>query len=206
MIKAILYDLDGVLVDACDWHYESLNLALKRVANYEISRQKHLDTFNGIPTKRKLEILKEMKVLREDQFDKVWKLKQEYTIDVIKQKAHFDGYKIKLHKYTKGIGIVSACVTNSIAKTASLMLEYTGQLSYMEFVVSNEDVKESKPSPMPYIYATHKLGLMAKDILVVEDSPKGIESAYASGCQVLEVKGCYDVIEEIIEKVIKEKI
>mgnify|MGYP000288861841 CR=1 FL=1 len=57
MIKAILYDLDGVLVDATEWHYESLNDALKDVAGFIIKRDEHISTFNGIPTIKKLEIL-----------------------------------------------------------------------------------------------------------------------------------------------------
>ncbi len=50
MIKCILYDLDGVLVDATEWHYESLNYALKDVAGFIIKRDEHISTFNGIPT------------------------------------------------------------------------------------------------------------------------------------------------------------
>ena len=56
MIKAILYDLDGVLVDATEWHYESLNESLYEVAGFRLSRQEHLSSFNGLPTKKKLEI------------------------------------------------------------------------------------------------------------------------------------------------------
>ena len=54
MIKAILYDLDGVLVDATEWHYESLNIALKEIAGFIIERSEHVSTFNGIPTKKKM--------------------------------------------------------------------------------------------------------------------------------------------------------
>ena len=56
MIKAILYDLDGVLVDATEWHYESLNSALKEICGFIINRDEHISTFNGIPTMKKLEI------------------------------------------------------------------------------------------------------------------------------------------------------
>ena len=62
MNKAVLFDLDGVLVDACDWHYEALNRALKQVSNYEISREDHTTTYNGLPTKRKLQMLADVGV------------------------------------------------------------------------------------------------------------------------------------------------
>jgi len=47
MVEAIFFDLDGVLVDACDWHYHSLNEALQDVVGYDISRERHENEFNG---------------------------------------------------------------------------------------------------------------------------------------------------------------
>ena len=70
MIKAILYDLDGVLVNATEWHYESLNLALKEIAGFEIGRDEHISTFNGIPTNTKLDILNKQGRLSKEQFQK----------------------------------------------------------------------------------------------------------------------------------------
>ena len=61
MIKAILYDLDGVLVDATEWHYESLNESLQKISGFQISRQDHISTFNGLPTMKKLHILFDQK-------------------------------------------------------------------------------------------------------------------------------------------------
>ena len=55
-IKAIIFDMDGVLIDAKDWHYEALNRALK-LFGYNISRYDHLVTFDGLPTRKKLEML-----------------------------------------------------------------------------------------------------------------------------------------------------
>ena len=55
-IKAILFDMDGVLIEAKDWHYEALNEALK-LFGCEISLYDHLITFDGLPTKDKLNML-----------------------------------------------------------------------------------------------------------------------------------------------------
>ena len=55
-IQAIIFDMDGVLIDARDWHYEALNRALK-IFGFEISRQDHLEHFDGLPTKAKLNLL-----------------------------------------------------------------------------------------------------------------------------------------------------
>ena len=160
MIKAILYDLDGVLVDATEWHYESLNNALQEVVGFIINRDEHIETFNGIPTMTKMEILNKQGRLSKDKFDIVWEKKQEKTFEVIEKTASIDPNKIRLHQNTKNLK--KACVTNSIRKSALLMLEKTGQLPFMDFVISNEDVSSPKPSPEGYTIAIEKLNLSAR--------------------------------------------
>jgi len=188
-IKAILYDLDGVLVDSCDWHYNSLNRALKEVVGFEIKREDHIDVYNGLPTKKKLAMMD----ITGDPAKDIWEKKQQYTMDVINEMAHNSPQKRRLHEFTKMLGIKSCCVTNSIRKTAELMLENTGQMEYMEFVVANEDVEENKPSPECYMLAMSKLNLLPQECLIIEDSPKGIESAKATGAHFLEVENSRQV-------------
>ena len=200
MIKAILYDLDGVLVNATEWHYESLNMALKEIVGFEIGREEHISTFNGIPTNTKLDILLKQERISENQIEPIWQLKQEKTYDVIRNNAFIDNVKIRLHKGTSNLR--KACVTNSIHKSAKLMLEKTGQLEYIEFMISNEDVRLPKPSPEGYIKAMTKLELPPEECVVVEDSPKGLEAAKCSGANVYEVKGYHDVtLENILTKI-----
>jgi len=129
MIKALLYDLDGVLVDATEWHYESLNEALQKVVGFKILRMEHLTTFNGLPTMRKLEILKEQGRVKKDVFEEIWNIKQEKTIEVIKNSAFIDEVKARLHEGTKKYRKI--CVTNSIRETAILMLEKTSLYYYL---------------------------------------------------------------------------
>ena len=57
MIKVIIFDLDGVLVDTKNIHYEALNYALKKNKFKEISYENHLKIFDGLPTKSKIKIL-----------------------------------------------------------------------------------------------------------------------------------------------------
>ena len=200
MIKAILYDLDGVLVDATEWHYESLNIALKEVAGFIIERNEHISTFNGIPTKKKMEILNEQNRLSLNLFQEVWDKKQEKTKEVIERSASIDQNKIRLHNNTKNMK--KACITNSIRETAMLMLEKTGQLEFMDFVISNEDVTEPKPSPEGYNLAMKRLKLEPHECMIVEDAPKGIEAAKLSGANVYEVNGFYDVsLENVLQKI-----
>ena len=200
MIKAIIYDLDGVLVDATEWHYESLNEALMEVAGFKIKLEEHLATFNGLPTRKKLEILHEQGRLPKELFTKVWNRKQEKTFEVIEKNAFVDPTKIRLHKGTKNYR--KACVTNSIRKSANLMLEKTGQLGFMDIVISNEDVSTPKPSPEGYLKAISQLRLESKECLIIEDSPKGIAAAKSTNSPVYEVSGYLEVTLENILKII----
>jgi len=200
LIKAILYDLDGVLVDATEWHYESLNDSLQEVAGFRISRMEHVTTFNGLPTIKKLEILENQGRIKRSMFDDIWSKKQEKTIDVIQKSSFNDEVKCRLHKNTKNYEKV--CVTNSIRKTGLLMLEKTGQLQYMKKVISNEDVSEPKPSPEGYLKAVSELKLKPKECMIVEDSEKGIEAAKKSGANVYVVSGYHEVtLENILNKI-----
>ena len=81
-IKAILFDMDGVLIDARDWHYDALNKALSHFG-YLISRDSHLSTFDGLPTKDKLQILSKSKNLPFGLHSHINKLKQKYTIVIV---------------------------------------------------------------------------------------------------------------------------
>ncbi len=194
MIKAILYDLDGVLVDATEWHYESLNEALKEVSGFELSRLEHLSTFNGLPTNTKLEMLYEQNRVRKEDFEAIWKLKQKKTNEIIEKTATIDETKQRLHEGTKTFKKI--CVTNSIRQTALLMLEKTCQLSFMDHVISNEDVNNPKPDPEGYLKAIQYLQLQPNECMIVEDAPKGIEAAKKSNAHVYEVKGYHDVTLE----------
>ena len=202
MIKAILYDLDGVLVDATEWHYESLNEALKEISGFEISRLEHIQTFNGLPTIKKLEILHEQNLVKKEDFDVIWDLKQSKTNEIIEKTASNDETKLRLHEGTKKFKKI--CVTNSIRQTAVLMLDKTGQLPFMDHVISNEDVSDPKPNPEGYLKAINFLQLQPNQCLIVEDSPKGIEAAKKSNSHVYEVKGYHDVTLENVLNVINQ--
>lgn len=199
MIKAIMYDLDGVLVDACEWHYIALNKALKKISNDVISRVEHETVFNGLPTKTKLDILIKQGRVRKEDLQAIWDMKQNLTKETIEENAKIDEKKITLHVHSWKLGIKMVCVTNSITETASLMLEKTGQLSYMDFIVSNEMVRNPKPHGEGYIRAMVKLGTMPDECLIVEDSEKGLKAAASTGAFVLHVKGPDEVPVKVVE-------
>src|SRR3954465_5329544 len=83
-IKAIIFDMDGVLIDAKDWHYEALNKALG-LFGMEISRYDHLVTYDGLPTRRKLEMLTLERGLPIELHAFINDMKQRYTMDLVHQ-------------------------------------------------------------------------------------------------------------------------
>ena len=196
VIKLVIFDLDGVLVDACEWHRISLNRALKEVCDHEISLSDHYETFNGLPTKVKLKKLTEKAVLSAESHEEVYRRKQELTMQIIEKEAPEREEKISLMNYLREKGCHIACYTNSIRKTAALMLEKTGVLEQLDYFLTNQDVENSKPHPEGYNFLVEKFNLNKDNVLIIEDSPKGKQAAYASGCHVLEVNTPDDVTIE----------
>lgn len=202
MIKAILYDLDGVLVEAVEIHFDALNMALKEVSNFEVTKAEEED-FNGLPTKEKLKKLTAQGRVREEDHQLIWQRKQDLTKDVIRKKLTLDKLKEELHEYTRNLRIRSVCVTNSITETAKLMLECSGQWPYMEFLISNQMVSNPKPHGEGYIRAMVSLGVYPDECVIVEDSIVGIMAAKSTGAYVFEVENSKQVTKENLEQYIK---
>lgn len=194
--------MDGVLVDACEWHRVALNEALKEICNYEISLEDHYKIFNGTPTKVKLKKLSEMGIIREQNFQQIEVLKQQKTVEIINRLATERLEKIDLMQYLKAENIKIACYTNSIRMTAELMLKKTGIFKYLDLLITNQDVAEPKPSPEGYLLCLKKMNIEDKNAIIIEDSPKGVEAAKLSGCHFVQVKNP----DEVTIKLIKELI
>lgn len=203
-IKAILADLDGTLVNACDWHYIALNKALQEVAGTVISRTEHDSAFNGLPTRDKMAIMIRQGRVRPEDVERINQRKQELTVETIEENARPDDVKILLYKFLKERGLEVACVTNCSRPTAELMLEKTGQLGYMKFLVCNEDVRNPKPHPEPFIRAMIRLGHEPQEYLVIEDSERGIRAANLTGAEVMHVMDANEVTRDRIESWLKK--
>jgi beta-phosphoglucomutase len=199
-IKLILFDLDGVLVDACDWHWISLNGALKEICNFELSYEEHMKTFNALPTSKKLETLVAQNRISTIDVDRIWELKQKNTYETIEKHAEIDYDKIELMKELKSRNFKIGCVTNSIRTSAELMLKKTGQFEYIDYLVSNNDMDEPKPAPDGYNQAMSYFNISEMHTLIVEDSDRGYTAAVLSGAHVMRVKDSYEVTTENINK------
>jgi beta-phosphoglucomutase len=200
-IKAVIFDMDGVLIEARDWHYEALNKALG-LFGMEISRYDHLVTYDGLPTKKKLEMLSVERGLPIELHEFINDMKQQYTMEVVyaRCKPRF------LHEYAlsrlKQEGYKLAVASNSVRTTVHVMMKQAALGGYLQFFLSNQDVRRGKPDPEIYAKAIHQLELQPEECLVVEDNDRGIQAARGSGAWVMEVDG----VEEVNYQNIKSHI
>lgn len=191
-IKAVIFDMDGVLIEAKDWHYDALNKALG-LFGMDISRYDHQFTYDGLPTKKKLEMLSAERGLPTELHDFINDMKQQYTMEIVYaqckprfiheyalSRLHNEGYKL-------------AVASNSIRRTVQIMMEQSALIGYLDFYLSNQDVAIGKPDPEIYNCAIRQLGVSPQECLVVEDNEKGIQAARTSGAWVMEV----DEAEEV---------
>jgi len=190
MKTLVIFDLDGVLVDACEWHRIALNKALYEVSGYEIPIEEHHSEFNGRPTRVKLSKLVDRGIIEEKDIDAVYALKQKFTIETIEESAHRRQEKVDLMLWLKEKDFLIACFTNSIRETAELMLKKTGVFEMLDMIVTNEDVKNPKPDPEGYLKIMKKLRVYPDNVIIVEDSPTGLKAAVDSTAgTVVEVSG-----------------
>ena len=202
-IKAILFDMDGVLIEAKDWHYEALNEALKLFGS-EISLYDHLVTFDGLPTKDKLNMLTSVGKLPKELHPIINKMKQKHTMRMILNKCK----PLFAHQYAlsklHSEGYKMAVCSNSIRKSVEVMIQQAGLDKYFEFYVSNEDVSRGKPDPEMYSKAMGKMNLKPEECLILEDNENGIKAAKASGGHLLKIGEITDVTYLNITNRIKE--
>ncbi len=191
--KAIIFDMDGVLVDARDLHYKSLNKALEVIdSKYIINKEEHLAKYDGLPTSKKLMMLTKEKGLPKELHNTIWKLKQEKTLVLIDEMTYDERMRGVL-RALKSDGFVLYCASNSIRKTVFRMLLRKGLIEFFDDFISNQDVKNPKPHPEMYWTLMARHSLSPIETLIVEDSHTGREAAMLSGASLCPVRDPFDV-------------
>lgn len=203
MIKAVLFDMDGVLIDAKDWHYEALNRALKHFG-FAISRESHLSTFDGLPTRAKLQMLTKARGLPELLHEFINSLKQAYTLEITQKKCKPSfNHQFALSRL-KAEGYKIAVCSNSVRQSVETMMELSALNPYLDLLISNEDVSKGKPDPEMYAKAMSTLDVKPEECLILEDNDHGIQAAIASGGHLLKIGVPDDVTYQAIKARIAE--
>lgn len=192
MIRAVLFDLDGVLVETRDLHYRALNAALQAHGAVPITPVEHADEFNGLPTSTKLDRLVKYGRVRSEDIASIQALKQKETRRLLEDEVKFDPGVFCLImglSYRHRV----AFVTNAVPETARSVIASVLNMSPWHYPLLTNADGAPKPSPDLYLKACDRLELPPADCLAVEDGNYGTQAATAAGCRVLRVAGPEEV-------------
>jgi HAD superfamily hydrolase (TIGR01509 family) len=205
MISLIIFDLDGVLIDAREIHYEALNRAISLIGQeFTINKEEHLSTYDGLPTKNKLQLLSKNKNLPIGKHDLIWNNKQKFTIEVINETVKEDKRLKLILKELKNQGYKIYVASNSIKETIKAILLKKGFMEYVDNYYSNEDVKNPKPKAEIYLKCMIDAGVDPDECLIVEDSIVGRKAALKSGGHLHPVLSSNDIeLNKIIDNINK---
>ncbi len=182
-VKAVLFDMDGTLIDSEHIHYNSLIDVCRRYG-YDFTAGDET-RFLGTSMRYIYDNIHKdfIKSISFEQFrgDNI-----EYFEKVIGEQHLFTAVKESLD-YLKGKKIPLCLVTNSEEQATDIALRKTKIRDYFDYVVTSANVKNAKPFPEPYLLAAQHLNMDIKDCLVVEDSPTGVEAGLKAGAHVVAI-------------------
>ena len=202
-MKLIIFDLDGVLVEAKNIHFDALNEALG--PKYAIEWNEHLSKYDGLKTNQKLEMLTKEKGLPTELYKQVWDEKQRLTLKKLSDLKPSPQLQVCISLLVDQ-GYKIACCSNSIRKTVLTVLSKLGIIEYFDLILSNEDVKNSKPHPEIYWKAISMVGCLPEETLIVEDSPFGLLAASRSKSHVMRVESPKDITYNKIYKHLNNQV
>lgn len=187
MIKAVIFDLDGVIVDTAHYHY----IAWKRLASeFGITlTPQHNELLKGVSRMRSLEIILELGNIqlpepeKEALADKKNKWFIEY-IESIRPKEIFPGVKemlVDCRKKNLKVALASS------SKNAPRVIELLGVANLFDTMVDGTMITHTKPDPEIFLLAANRLGVSPDKCVVFEDAEAGVEAALAAGMKCVGV-------------------
>jgi beta-phosphoglucomutase-like phosphatase (HAD superfamily)/dTDP-glucose pyrophosphorylase len=203
MNNAFIFDLDGVLIDSKEIHFDALNLALSEInSSYIISKEEQAVTYEGLSTKAKLDILSYSKGLPKELHNVIWEKKQIYSSEMFRVFER-DEELVKLFKLIKSFNIKIGVASNAIRETVLGSLKSLGVYEFVDYALSNEDVSNPKPNPEIYKLMISLLGSSSEKTVIFEDSEIGQAAAKASLAKLFPVTKREDISLPYVSKAIE---
>ena len=179
MIKAFIFDLDGVITDTAEYHYRGWKrLAEEEGLSFTREDNEHL---RGVPRRESLMLILKDRVYPEAKIQEMMKRKNNYYLAFIKEITPRDllpGAK-ELLQEIRAAGLKNAL--GSASKNAAEVIERLGIRNLFDAISDGFSVERQKPAPDLFLHAAAQLGLTPADCVVVEDAAAGIEAAIAGG-------------------------
>lgn len=179
-IKALLFDLDGTLIDSEFFHYECWNEILNE-SGISLTYDDWLKNYAGVPLPTNAKNLIERYHITAD-LAQIIERREKLTLERLKTKD------VNLMPYVEGFlkefsekGYTMALVTSSPRQDVDAIFKRNGIGSYFKMIITRSDVTKSKPDPESYLVCCEKLSLAAEECLVFEDTINGVRSAKAAG-------------------------
>jgi HAD superfamily hydrolase (TIGR01509 family) len=195
--------MDGVLIDSKKYHYDALNNALKCIdPKYVISLESHVSFYDGLPTIKKLEKLNKEKGLPKKLFKEIWDNKQQETLRIFEKNILPDNGLIEIFKQLKKKSYLIAVASNSIRKSIEVVTKKLGIIKLIDFVVSNEDVENSKPHPEIFWRCMTLAKTIPSKTLIIEDSNHGRQAAINSKAHLLAVESRSDLNNNFAKRIV----
>lgn len=182
----VIFDLDGVLIDAKRVHFDALNLALG--AEYAISMEDHLKDFDGLKTVDKLEKLSDERGLDRDRHSEIFCRKQQLTTNLITEVRVEECVQETLEVLGLDESTYVAVCSNSIRATVIAALQHLKVAQFCDLILGNEDVVSPKPHPEIFWRAMIHFQVTPADTVILEDSPVGLTAAAHAGAKVMRVE------------------
>ncbi|MGC8607243.1 MAG: HAD family hydrolase [Vulcanisaeta sp.] len=184
-IRAVIFDLDGTLVDTIPLHVLSWIETCKHLG-LSIPTMDHVNTLIGL---RALDIAR--KLCGDENAEKALQIKNEIYLSLLGGAKAINGAP-ELLKMLKEKGFTIGIVTSSSRRVAIKALEVTGLYNYIDGIVAGDDVNKGKPDPEPLMKILHSLGLKVSEVAVVGDSKYDAEMALNAGVRVIFFLGSHE--------------
>ncbi len=191
--RAVIFDMDGVLIDTVIIHWRLYN---KILAEYGVHvDDSELSSLVGMSLDEQIPVLNErynVKIKAKEFVDRAEKLKEQ----ALRSLEPKEGV-VELLKQLKSANVATAVGTSSSKIAAERQLKQIEIIDFFQSIVGREDIDHHKPAPDVYLKAAEAINVLPENCIVVEDAPNGITAAINAGMKSIGICSNYVQAKEL---------